>query len=261
DIHKRQAFWGELRPWFSSKGYELYNYFPSPDPEEPSRLEIPSSLYLGVPELPYAQQGRRPEYRRMLQKIVEESELLSVFATEFMGRIHHAQDSQGRDVIVKPVKGGTDEILILQRLKAKVPLPSEKADFTGIIPVLDILPYEENFFVVMPRLDLQEGNILVNLAWSRHTDIDDDFYAESRERQKVVYAINDFDVSIIFPLETSLTECRLNFYESHIGVHDRPYGVRTCELDFNPFPYDVACLGIYLCKYFQVITILSLICN
>jgi hypothetical protein len=50
------------------------------------------------------------------------------------------------------VKGGTDEILILQRLKAKVPLPSEKADFTGIIPVLDILPYEENFFVVMPRL-------------------------------------------------------------------------------------------------------------
>jgi hypothetical protein len=85
-------------------------------------------------------------------------------------RFMHAQDSQGRHVIIKTVNGNTDEIKILKRLKDNVPLSSNPTEFSGVIPVLDILPYEENFFVITPRLvlvaciHLYTTNIFIGLS-------------------------------------------------------------------------------------------------
>jgi hypothetical protein len=78
-----------------------------------------------------------------------------------------------------------------------------------------------------------------------------------RKDQELVYAINDFDLSHIFPLDTQLKEFRLYAYAASSGVHEKPYGVLAGELDFNPFAYDVGCLGIYLCEKYQVNIIYS----
>ena len=66
------------------------------------------------------------------------------------------------------------------------------------------------------------------------------------------YALNDFNVSLIFPQQTSLEDFRISSYLASWGIDDRPYGVLEGELDFNPFLYDVACLGILFCEELQV---------
>ncbi len=72
-------------------------------------------------------------------------------------------------------------------------------------------------------------------------------------RQKYLrYALNDFNVSLIFPPEVSLRDFRIPSYLSSWGIDDRPYGVLEGEVDFNPFLYDVGCLGILFCEEFQV---------
>lgn len=73
-----------------------------------------------------------------------------------------------------------------------------------------------------------------------------------REEEKLRYALNDFDLSIMFPPDAKIEECRLPFLESYKGVFDKPLEVRHGELDFDPFAYDVACLGIDLAHKFQV---------
>lgn len=66
------------------------------------------------------------------------------------------------------------------------------------------------------------------------------------------YALNDFNVSLIFPQQISLEDFRISSYLASWGIDDRPYGVLEGELEFNPFLYDVGCLGIFFCEELQV---------
>lgn len=68
----------------------------------------------------------------------------------------------------------------------------------------------------------------------------------------VEYALFDFDLSLQMPLDISLKKCRRPAHEAFKGKRSYiPEDVFHGEPHYNPFAFDVACLGkLYLC-FFQ----------
>ncbi|KAH9856663.1 hypothetical protein C2E23DRAFT_940006 [Lenzites betulinus] len=98
--------------------------------------------------------------------------------------------------------------------------------------------------------DISETNILVDW-YCRYPTSDqcDQRAREHRRSANVAYALFDFDLSLILPLDTSLTACRRPPLESLSGSYlYRPFDLSLGERHYNPFAFDVACLGnLYLC--------------
>ena len=54
------------------------------------------------------------------------------------------------------------------------------------------------------------------------------------------YCLFDFDVSIAFPFNIPIEQCRLNADESWLGFPwYTPFDTSQGELDYDPFSYDV----------------------
>ena len=75
--------------------------------------------------------------------------------------------------------------------------------------------------------------------------------ADLRKAGRLDYALNDFDLSMLLPPDTSIETFRLPIVEIYPGVGEKPYEASCGQIDFNPFAYDVACLGIELANTFQ----------
>ncbi|KAH9847133.1 hypothetical protein C2E23DRAFT_742365, partial [Lenzites betulinus] len=71
---------------------------------------------------------------------------------------------------------------------------------------------------------------------------------EHRRSPNSAYALFDYDLSLILPLDASLTDCRRPRIEAYIGQGIyHPPDVFQGERYYNPFPFDVGCLGnLYL---------------
>lgn len=72
------------------------------------------------------------------------------------------------------------------------------------------------------------------------------------EQQHVRYAIFDFDISVIFPATLPPAKRRLPSNLSFQGTFDRPHDTMQGELDYDPFTFDVGCLGVLFCNNFHV---------
>jgi len=79
-----------------------------------------------------------------------------------------------------------------------------------------------------------------------------DMRADLRKAGRLDYALNDFDWSMLLPPDASIETFRLPIAEINPGVWDKPYEALCGQIDFNPFAYDVGCLGIELAYTFQV---------
>lgn len=66
------------------------------------------------------------------------------------------------------------------------------------------------------------------------------------------YAIMDFDLAMILDEKTYGTNPRLPIGLVDFGCGARPYEIMHAHVDFDPFKYDVACLGIEFSNNFQV---------
>jgi hypothetical protein len=102
--------------------------------------------------------------------------------------------------------------------------------------------------------DLSYRNILVNYfgdsTWPSQDDHLRDVFIAS---DQALYAIFDYNLSVIFPGGTPSAARRLPFEKSYCGlVMHRPYDTAQGEFDYDPFAWDVACLGIMLRNRFQV---------
>ena len=73
-----------------------------------------------------------------------------------------------------------------------------------------------------------------------------------RREGHLVYAFADFDISIMFPITATREECRLPSKPSLGGGYDQPNDTSQGELNYDPFAYDVGCLGVLFCHEFQV---------
>jgi hypothetical protein len=77
--------------------------------------------------------------------------------------------------------------------------------------------------------------------------------AHFHDTDKALYAIYDFDMAVVFSGDASASECRLPRWMSFQGVvTNRPQAIAEGEIDYDPFAWDVGCLGIALCEEFQV---------
>ena len=100
--------------------------------------------------------------------------------------------------------------------------------------------------------DIKTSNILANHFGAFSDICTNDMRRILRRDDHLVYAIIDFDISIIFPPDATREECRLPSNMSFDGGLNQPHDTRQGELDYDPFAFDVGCLGVLLCGEFQV---------
>ncbi|KAI0661354.1 hypothetical protein C8Q70DRAFT_710054 [Cubamyces menziesii] len=111
--------------------------------------------------------------------------------------------------------------------------------------------------------DIHESNIMIN--WYCGNGQDEDDCAERRRAHyrspSALYALLDFDFSLQLPLETSLRDCRRPASQAFDGKDDyHPADVHQGERHYNPFAFDVACLGnLFLYHFANAIPVVPLL--
>ncbi|CAL1698370.1 unnamed protein product [Somion occarium] len=264
--------WDTLHPWFETKGYVLY-------PRDSYGCNMPSkdtvySLSSEPVQLPFAYIGD-----------------ISLWGRRFNLRgtnIFPAIDSQHRDAIIKLLFDEDDEARIVKHL-ASEPLHSDPLNLT--IPILDVLTYGEGCsFLTMPRWgemaglyefgfdsfesifdfvtallkgltflhknliahrDIKRNNILVNY-YEENTIRDLRPFLASKCAK---FVLCDFGISVMFSPD-SPPACRvLPAAESEAGSYEyHPPDAANGETVYDPFAYDVACLGGFFCELIGYVT-------
>lgn len=73
-----------------------------------------------------------------------------------------------------------------------------------------------------------------------------------RSAGHLIYALLDFDISIQFPLNSTAADMRLPSSLSRWGSYNQPSDTAQGELDYDPFAFDVGCLGVLFWDRFGV---------
>ncbi|KAJ3515516.1 hypothetical protein NMY22_g14434 [Coprinellus aureogranulatus] len=195
-------------------------------------------------------------------------------------------NSEGRHVAIKLVPQNSDELRVYELIRRQ---SLETLERVCLLPVLDMLFIPRYCFVVMPRWgdhvrkpppatlkrameilhsllkavdflhshnivhrDISENNVLVNhFTDAAHTE---DRVLLGRQG-KLRFALYDFDISIVFPQEAKRSKCRLPREKSFEGTWPTPTrDTSHGEPDYDPFVYDVGCLGLLFCTWVQKFT-------
>ena len=75
---------------------------------------------------------------------------------------------------------------------------------------------------------------------------------ELRCEGRLIYAMFDFNVSMMLPATAKKEDFRLPYYESWVGTYSFPCDTQQGEFDYNLFVYDVGVLGEELRRYYEV---------
>lgn len=101
--------------------------------------------------------------------------------------------------------------------------------------------------------DIKTANVLVKHFSAAPFIYTNEMRNTLRRDGHLVYAIIDFDFSMIFPLTGTRDKCRIPTYLSWDGTGNQPDDTRQGKLDYNPFVFDVGCLGTPFCEEFQFV--------
>ncbi|KAL7281812.1 hypothetical protein ACG7TL_005135 [Trametes sanguinea] len=199
------------------------------------------------------------------------------------------RDAKERDIVVKLIDKGSMEDKILRTL-TEYPELYDSSAFTNVLPPTTIIESPYEFTMVATPMWGSECNLLeietvrdvltfmrctltgltflhdkrivhrdiheTNIAtsWYCYSADSNHFSQSLRERRRadsVTYALYDFDCALQLPPGTSLKDCRRPPMETTIGKPDyHPPDTWQGEVDYNPFAFDVACLG----NLFNVVT-------
>ncbi|KAG6836582.1 hypothetical protein H0H93_006418 [Arthromyces matolae] len=275
-----------LHQWFLQRGYTLYSAWKmEEDDDGECRGFIPrmSSTSNNNVCFPYAFHGGDDSIDR---------KAFPPLIASFYVRVLFAQDEQKRHVAIKIVKAASHEGDILRFLRERG-TPSSEEEFDNVIPVLDILPFGEFCFVVMPRWgsefdrpigptlkevfdvlrnglkglaflhknriahgDISNSNILINHFCRHYNEHQNPNRQLMRRQGLLTYALFDFDVSVKFPLSWSDEQCRLPYRKSWDGTPGSiPDDTSQGEFDYDPFARDVAAMGMVFCTFYDHLTV------
>ncbi|KAF8510461.1 kinase-like domain-containing protein [Hysterangium stoloniferum] len=265
------ARWNTLRPWFMDRGYKLYSTWQELGvPQNHVWYTCPAEVYSGYTDFPYAHIGGADRANVELDS--------PDLAAQLWDRVAYAQDAQSRHVVIKFVKGGSDHYRVFRFLYDR----KVEAESHCIVPILDFLKYDEDWFVVMPRwgrnplmpwfstvremlifihsvlraVEYLHRNLIVhrdvackNILVNHFAGIFDDEAPSTRrilrEQNKSLYSLCDFDCSVMFSSTSNPAERRLPSYMS-FQMMALPHDTCQGELDYDPFAFEVACVGIML---------------
>ncbi|KAM5542806.1 hypothetical protein V8D89_003767 [Ganoderma adspersum] len=275
-----RPFWVAYHPWLAARGFHLFERLPHPQIMGyifPPPTQCP-------PALPYA----------VFADIPQQSSIQIAPPAKFAP----ARDSLMRDVMVKLVKKGSDEHRIYEELLHCSDLSGR--DFQGILPPVAILDSQYDFsFVVMPRWgdcaplgtlktvgrilslircllkglaflhsrrivhrDIDRHNIMVNFyAFGLYRDKFFDALEKHRRGPDSLHCLVDFDRSLKLPLSTPLDTCRLVADAAMVSATPyQPPDLNLAEHDYNPFAYDVGCLGnMFRINYADIVPIVPML--
>lgn len=101
--------------------------------------------------------------------------------------------------------------------------------------------------------DIKLGNILLN-----HFAFHDDLFGHNemriflRKTNQIRYALCDFDWSLVLSPSPSEKPIRLPGEVSFDIYQEKPYDTSQGEPDYDPFAFDIGCLGIFFWDVFFV---------
>ncbi|KAI0355663.1 hypothetical protein OH77DRAFT_1495940 [Trametes cingulata] len=193
-------------------------------------------------------------------------------------KIGWAQDSEHRDIVFKLTNTDSEEYRIYQHL-LHLAGSSAPRQCSGVLQPVAILDTPYNFsFVAMPRwgpiasltkltsvgqADIHQNNMLIN-CYNPDVYMGEDIaavLADFRTTKEAHYNLFDFNISLRFPPDTSLVACRRPAHEASWGAPVyHPPDVSLGAAEYNPFAFDVACLGNLFRAYFSsVIPVIPLL--
>lgn len=268
--------WEKFRDRFSEQGYTLYRLYgivcqPLNKTDDDILKWSGAGREDEPPEWPYAYYGGDTLF-----------EVPHPFQATLTKKICFAQDLQGRHVAIKrlEVLEDTEEIRINRWLYEH----KAEAEKNCILPIIDIVEYDGQTFAIMPRwgespCDLHSiGEIMkfihclltaVNFLhkhWIIHRDLTENnilvnhfgCYGRTRfgnwlrpillSEGKLTFAVFDFDLSLMLSSEERRLPSWRSFETTNIT---RPNDTHQGELDYDPFLFEMGCIGIDLCIYFQ----------
>ncbi|KAF9562453.1 hypothetical protein CPC08DRAFT_687690 [Agrocybe pediades] len=273
------AFWDaeDTVLWFKQRGYTLYK-----------RMDVNASYV--VPSLPSAEVGLDEYPYSYYENDTSSPRIVPLRA---YGEVALAQDSKNRHVAIKIVHQDSDEHRILEFLRNQDLETLKEHCVVPVLDILSIKGFcfvvmprwgttinapaiqtaGELLFLMRSMLKglafLHEHNIFhraryffdihtANFLVSHFTDSvagadDSKMRAGLRSQNKLLYAISDFDFSMMLPPEVNRSKFRLPYYESW-GTFNVTTDTAQGEFDFNPFVMDVGALGVLFCHSYQPYT-------
>jgi hypothetical protein len=100
--------------------------------------------------------------------------------------------------------------------------------------------------------DIKIDNVLVNHFGADSSLANNEVRSELRSDGKLIYALFDFDISIMAPPDAKKGEYRLPYHMSWWGSFNQPMDTAQGEFDYDPFAFDVGMLGSEFCQVYQV---------
>ncbi|CAL1698389.1 unnamed protein product [Somion occarium] len=253
-VLKTAKIWTGLRAWFDARGYFIYPFITSEDP-------LPTDLLMyelgpGPASFPYAHVGSKNIFDRM--------------RFHKMPSLWPAVSKEHQDVMIKILSTECDEVAILKYLMSG----SQRSDPLNLtVPILDLFRFDHRYsFVVMPRWGpasyleqtgfdclgtaLEYDNVLVN-----YYDEDPRLLLDYRlffKSKQTKFVLCDFGLSVMFPPDTPPSARVCPAEESTWGTFEyHPPDVANGEAVYDPFAYDVACMGGVLCHVIGYMTPLA----
>ncbi|KAI0369717.1 hypothetical protein BV20DRAFT_967723 [Pilatotrama ljubarskyi] len=273
-------FWDACRPWLAKQGIHLYalcclkNYGPHrvrakfwTRPSTSSSAPLPYATLMEEelvnsrisPSISRVVPAQDLEHRNVMLKLVdygssEHQAYRRIMQTASSFRVTNSADfpcvlpplavletSRDFSFIVLPMWGSPIHIEGMSTV-------GEVLDF--IECMLRGLSYLHDLRIV--HRDICEYNMVVNF---HSPGVKDDQYPEllrkHRHSNEVLYALMDYDQSLVLPQDTSLTGCRRPATEAKTGNWlYKPDDINLGEPYYNPFAYDVGTMGFMFRKYF-----------
>ncbi|PIL33038.1 hypothetical protein GSI_04487 [Ganoderma sinense ZZ0214-1] len=262
--YQMKPFWRAYRPWLVARGFHLFEHRPE---EGYSSYILPPPTQC-PPALPYAIYGG--------------IEADPSFQVPPPPKFAPARDSYMRDVMIKLVKKGSEEHGIYQDLLHCSELSGQ--DFQGVLPPVAILDSQHDFsFVVMPRwgnyaplhtFQTVGGALSLDAMSAQGKDVHSTANAWLSSTQSLaflhsrrivhrdidfhnimvnyyVFAFDDGDA--FYPHPSTRAVC-LQTNQLVSGTPYQPPDLNLAEHDYNPFAYDVGCLGnMFRTSYIDIV--------
>ncbi|OJT01669.1 hypothetical protein TRAPUB_7871 [Trametes pubescens] len=244
-----------------------------------------------LPQWEAASSAQHPFASCCAHEKLDEHVPYDLMSRSLLRRMAYAQDTRRRDLVIKLTDKGSMEYNIYRRLAQSNTLYDSR-EFAGVLSPTAVLDSPYQFaFIVMPmwgikvrpqefetlrevmtfirhtlsglaylhhhriaHRDIDKTNIMVNWYCTRsETDACAERLREHCRSPSVAYALFDFDLSIQLPPETPLDSCRRPAEEALQGKQLlQPGDVYQGERHYNPFAFDVACLGRLYLAWFKV---------
>ncbi|KAL1942060.1 hypothetical protein VTO73DRAFT_6590 [Trametes versicolor] len=280
-----EPFWEGYRSHFASLGINL--------------CSMRKGGVWAVPQWEAAASAQHPFASCCTHDALDGPALYDLSSRTLPRRMVYAQDTRRRDLVIKLTDKGSMEYKIYRHLAESNSLYDSR-DAPGVLPPTAVLDSPYQFaFVVMPmwgikvrpqefetlrevmtfirhtlsglsylhrhriaHRDIDKTNMMVNRYCARfETEACAERLREHCRSPFVAYALFDFDLSIQLPPETPLDSCRRPAEEALQGQQLlQPPDIYQGERHYNPFAFDVACLGrLYLAWFKDCIPVVPLL--